>query len=544
MLLSTPTMAQTDSTAVSATQAETVVANKTEKKDKAKKEQVEKTYQKASAKAKKGKNVGDADAAKQALKAVIERFEASQADTVIREVVEQFSYDPSVAVSVAHDFAYRKNGGSAMDYAMKYVEKAIELNPNYSPAFLLMGQLYDSRTFFDEAKAMEWYGKAIVADPTNPAGYEGQAKYVRNTTVAALEELLQKAKQNIPTYPVNLRLANHLNLRYNSINKGELDNDGGETMNKLVKYMETAERDSMKVNDFSEFSSWFFGAGKLNGDYYVTGLNLAEEGISRFPDVEGSPALYRVAMFNAVARALFPRAVPFGEKLFAKPDTLVNANDYYYMARAYYGAHQYDKCIKACDDLIAQKDVTDDNRSYGVRTKANSYKELGDYEKADAVYGDYVNARRASGELNFADMWGYAGMYKEKALESAGQEMLDAYRKAFDLYGEAAPLDQEQSWKAYFTQIQLAEQFLDKEKEAGLGLKPAQSLYSYYASKASVDDSDKTYYIYASGYLGLYYFTVKKNRNAALPYFKKIYELDPTNKQANYVLGTIYKIKL
>lgn len=533
-LMAAPSAAQTDSTAVKTDTA--VVAKKEKKQKKEKKEKAPKAKKQKTSK-KNSKKGGDAEAAKAGLKAIINKHDTHMSDTVVSQVVEQFSNDPSVAVSAAHSYLWRKNGAD-VNQMQKYIDKALSYDPQYVPAYQLQAEYYKSALGNDTLKAIACYDKIIEFSPTNPVGYDGKANLQRDNNPEGAEATLNAAKQQIPTFPINVRLARLYDYRYNLYLLGRKRFDA-EDINKVVKHVELAERDSMSSEDYHSFSNWFFVAAdnSKNTDYNLNGFNLAKEGIERYPD---ATRLNQVAMFNAVARGLYKDAVPYGEKFIASGDSLVDGQAYYYMERAYYGSHDYNKCIQTCEELLSRPDAKDDQRATAIRHMASSYKELGEYEKADNVYADYINKRKADGALNFADLFAYASMFKDKAEESNGQEKMDAYRRAYDLMGEAAPLDASQAYWAYYQQMFISET-IDPDYKDLLIIKPGQSAYAILCAKSELDPTEQSVFEYTCNKLGYYYTFIKKDKNKGIAYWKKLHEINPENPNALKVLK-MYKI--
>lgn len=540
-LLALSASAQTDSVAVA--QAAAVAAVKSDKSDLSdlsdKSDKSKKSKKPAKSKKSRAKNAGDADAAKKALKAIIYKYDTHTADTVVKEVVAKFSSDPTVAASAARAYLYRPTGVD-VNYMQKYIDQALAYDPKCMEAYLLQADYYKSALGNDTAKAIACYDKVIEVAPTNPVGYDGKADLLRNDRPLEAEAAYDKAGQNIASFPVNLRKARMYNYRSTLITNGVIANDGGETTNKAVNFIKEVERDSMSAEDFVQFSRWYYASGQGDKNYYAAGLLLAQDGIKRYP---GNPGIYRVALYNAVPISVFKEAVEYGEKLFANPDTLINAADYYSLERAYFGYKRYEKCISTCRELLAREDATDDHRSNAVQNIARSYKEMGEYEEADKAFVEYIESRKASGSLSFIDMYSYANMYKEKAEESNGQEKVDAYEKAYQLYGEAAKLDLEQAYIAYNGQMIVAET-IDADQKRALLLAPGQAIYSILQGKENLDSQERGVLLYACQKVGWYLYSVKKNGSGARRYWDKAYELDPTNNFTQTVMKNVYHMKL
>lgn len=567
LLLASPDMAQQlDSTrqgkpiAVSASKADKKAKEKTVKeqeKSKKKKEKgtetkrksqpliVQKTLSKKPVVYGKHGRRDDPDAASKAFAALIKKYRGELALQANGELMDKFieencktyfKTDPSVYKSIAEAFWYDMADTAR---AMGYADKSLAINPQYTPAYIIKGEVY--AWCKDSVKAQEWYEKAVSANPTDPKGYEAIARLkMFQPDATAAEQAYARAKLAIPTYPANLKIARMYDLRANRIINGKLkDAVTGTSTTNAIQYFEKAERDSMEEYDYAAFAGWLYASGKLNKAYYAKGLEVAEEGLQRFPE---DPQINRMALYCSVMSQQFQNSLSYADKLMNSKDTTINHTDYRYVARAYLGKKNLTKGINAFEELLAREDATDEDRSYAIGQIATAYKDLGEYDKADAAYADYIKKRKEANTLTFYDLWTYAQMYMDKAEESNGDAVVQAYMKADEIYAEAAKLDLEQAYMALYQQISIrTKDIIDPGNKKGLAVEPAKQVVALLSTKGELTGNVKAVMIAACNFLGVYYLNVKEDKRQCLTYWRKLYSVDPTNENAIKVITKIFK---
>ena len=105
-------------------------------------------------------------------------FKAQKYSQAIEEYNKLLDFDPEnknfMSIILTNKALCQKKLGNNMD-ALKDVDKAIELNPNYSTAYVRRALIYEEFKMFDDAKAD--LSKAKELDPSNPKieGYINEA---------------------------------------------------------------------------------------------------------------------------------------------------------------------------------------------------------------------------------------------------------------------------------------------------------------------------------------------------------------------------------
>ena len=109
----------------------------------------------------------DPDAASKAINYVIRTIRpAKGAEPLAEELCKKFKNHPEVIVAIGE--AYYQTADSTT--GKKYFRRAINENPKYVPAYIAAGACAEDRyNAYDEA--MDWYDKAIKANPKDSAGY-------------------------------------------------------------------------------------------------------------------------------------------------------------------------------------------------------------------------------------------------------------------------------------------------------------------------------------------------------------------------------------
>lgn len=512
-----------------------------------KKEKSESTKVASTKNKEKRKQHGDADAASKAFSYVIKEYQNNLNDTIIAQrfdafiekTCKKFKGDPGIYKNVASAFWY--NNADTVR-AMKYANKAIALDVHYAPAYIVKGEVY--AWCKDSVKAKEWYERAITANPTDAKGYEALAKIdMYKPDATASEQAYQRAKSAIASYPANLKIARMYDLRANRISRGQLaDAVSGTSMTNVIHYYEKAERDSMEAYDYSAFAMWIFASGKLNKAYYTKALETAEEGLLHFPR---DPQLNRMALYAAVESRQFKKATAYADSLMTYKDSTINHQDYRYVARAIMGKGNQEKAITAFNTLIERHDATDDDRTFAIGQIATIYKDMGEYDKADKAYSDYIASRKEAGRLSFLDLWTYAQMYMDKAEESNGDAVVQAYMKADEIYADAAKLDLEQAGNALYKRFIIrTNETIDPGYKKGMAVEPAKELVALLQSKSQLTGNRKAFLTIAYNYLGVYYLNVKEDKRQSLMYWRKLHNLDPTNENAIKAITKVFKQSL
>lgn len=478
---------------------------------------------------------GDRQATIKAIGAIVKKHPRGFVEPFVSKVCEKYKKDAVVLTGAADAFWY--NGRDSAD-AFAYAQKAIAVDTGYVPAYTLVGDIW--AVCEDTTKALSWFGRAIKAAPGNPDGYVKMADMYASSDHLAATDVLNRAKKVIPAFPLNVKLARMYNLR---MEKGV--GDLTENMNNVTKYYSAAfadstEKDSMNASDYSEFARQSYGLGRLDKSNYLACLNIAEEGLTHFAN---DSSLLRLAYYAAVETNNGKKGIEYADRLKETDKVVFNNTDLRYYGRAYMVQHKLTPAIKTFEELLESPLATDDDRNYAIGKIGEAYKELGDYDRAEGIYADYVAQREKAGLLTVADLNGYAQLFVDKGNELNGPEKEVAMMKADSIYAIMG-----HKFLSYAPNIEyqrfLIRHTLDPEQTRGLALPVAKSYISLVSSKAEKTESERKSLGLMYRYIASYYFRVENNTKKSRPYWEKAYEYDPEDSYTRKVLTLVFKVKL
>lgn len=470
---------------------------------------------------------------------------------------------PRIYVGAANAF-WLKSGVSDTTYALKYIDRAIELDPHYAPAYMLKGDIY--KWADDTTLAVNYYKKAMEMAPNDFRTYHTYVLFVKagldkvtarafagdteaqeevRRRRARMENIYAMAKEANPTYPYNrncARLYADYGLTTNEYKKG-------------IQLYEEVQKDSLEARDYInqvQMVSAFLekADGKTKLQHYTRIMNICDSGLVRYPTdyyILANGAKYANIGYELVkkqqgealyeSKKLFSsRALEYSETLIASKDTLITDQNYLDYGKALINNNKLNQGIDVLKELLKSPTIQDDQVASAMGVISSTYKDMGEYDKAETAYQEYINTLESNGKLQYFHLQNYAKMYWEKAEECVGMEQVAAYKKAFDIYGQAAERFPDYADYGYYNQLQLSP-LIDPDQEAGVGLQPALQLYNSVSANAS-------WQLTATRYLVGYYYNVKKSKELARKYFMRWHELDPDNETVKRNIAVLYKVKL
>lgn len=491
-----------------------------------------------------------------------------EVEPIVQQICEsqqtKKSVCPRIYVGAANAF-WLKSGVSDTTYALKYIDKAIELDPHYGPAYMLKGDIY--KWADDTTEAVNYYKKAMEMAPHDFRTYRKYVNFIGSgwdkiatqvmksqdeeviTEVrkrrAEMEAVYKTAKDANPTFPYELecaRLYDKYGLTTNEWQKG-------------IQLYEEAQKDSLEAYDYISqirmVSAFVDNAdGKKKLDCYTHIMNICDSGLVRYPTdyyilTNGSDWANKAYDFvkkqqgDAVYeyKKLFAsRALEYSETLIASKDTAITDLDYLNYGKALINNNKLNQGIDVLKELLKSPTIQDDQVAFAMGVISNTYKDMGEYDKAETAYQEYINTLESNGKLQYFHLQNYAKMYQDKAEECVGMEQVAAYKKAFDIYGQAAERFPDYADYGYYNQVDLS-RFIDLDQKAGVGLQPALQLYNSVSANAAMQ-------LFATRYLVGYYYNVKNSKELARKYFMRWHELDPDNETVKRNIAVLYKVKL
>lgn len=493
----------------------------------------------------------DTKATVKAMETIIAKNDGHYVEPIIAEICAKKKNNPELCVGAADAFWY-KTGIRDSTNAFKYIKKAIAANKNYVPAYILTAEIWNDCQ--DTLKAIEWYNKAIQADTLYAKTYRALAKMrEKSGNYDEAYRIYKRAKAAIPTFPANLEIAR---MYYKT--------DTYSGYNKAIEHFKIAEVDSMEAYDYNNYATLYNLAAEQVQDRgakvanYLKMLEISEEGIQRFPKdfyVLETGLLAAVKIHDMLGqsdaekkREYAEKAENYGERTIAEGDTLVNDVIYKLYGFALKYRHKYDKAIKVFERVLNSDKAEEADKDIAMKQIADSYKELGEYDKAEELFKKNLEKKENNGTAGIKDYKNMVKFYEEQAEELNGKDKIDVLWKADAMYSRSAEKDLQNAGYAYYWQISLRheiDQYTNGEDNTrGLALEPARKLYALMLTKGTLEGSNKEFMVQACNYLASYYHFTKKSPKEAKRYWLKMYETDPTNNRAKQALTKLYKMKL
>lgn len=464
--------------------------------------------------------------------------------------------NPKLYTTVASAFWYKAGMDTASAY--KYCDMALNINPAFLDVYTLKAEIQTHLGNDDQAVAL--YRQGIDLNRTDKEAWRRFASYyIQKHDTAAVEQLLLEAKQAIPDYPANLELCRV----YRQI-------DEYSAWNKALLYYDVAETEEMDAVDYQQWCALYNSLAQANRDIgnksaeltsFISMFEKAEQGMARFPDHGG---LMRAALLSASRCAdMYPatdmdkkreyaqKGMEIGKKFLASGDTLVNDDTHYNYAICLmnYGKNE---------DALAEFGYLKDNGSENMQNVAiqyitNIYRDAGEWTKAADEYALYMKRLEDAGKAKRGNYTNYAQIYIGMAEELNGQDKLDAYLKAIDVYRQAAKKQINDAPYMYYRICTLFNTLSSKEEliaDLSTAQTDAKALHSLLSSKSNLTDDEKEYLQWACYIIGEYHFrTVEKQPyKVTKNYFLQMYKLNPDSSLGNYakrvLTSQVFKMKL
>lgn len=502
-----------------------------------------------------------------------------EVEPIVQQICEsqqtKKSVCPRIYVGAANAF-WLKSGVSDTTYALKYIDKAIELDPHYGPAYMLKGDIY--KWADDTTVAVNYYKKAIEMAPNDFRTYRKYASFVEagldkvterafagdteaqeevRKRRAKLENIYAMAKEANPTYPYNrncARLYDKYGLTTNDFQKG-------------IQLYDEAQKDSLEAGDYSSKIRMLYAfLEKANGnkkfEIYTLMMNTCDSGLVRFPTdyyilsngLRNITAAYDLVKrqkgegFVEYKNKFSTKALEYGERLMATKDTMINNDDIYRYGIALMNRYKQQQGIDVLQELMARPNIDDKTVSKAMNAICEAYRDLGEYEKGENAYEELIKTLDAKGSLQVAHYIDYASMLKSQAEESFGQQMIDTYLKACKVYERGAERFPEYAPYLYYYAWQICKNdALDPGKTLELAIRPAKKAYDLLKNKERYEGDEGIIMNDVCWCLVDYYFNKKKDYPAAKQYVLKYYQLVKGTESEESFAGILrrrYKMKI
>jgi tetratricopeptide (TPR) repeat protein len=377
--------------------------------------------------------------------------------------------------------------------ATNYLEKAIEIAPKNTDAYVALGEIYESQNSASEA--VKYYNKAVYIDPklTVPLVKIGNL-YMRSRNLEAARDNFDKAKAIDSTYAPLYR------------GLGEMYSLSGHDNFSIFNYKKFLALSGNNIPAKIQYLISLFRAKK-----YGEALTLVEE-IMNYD--KSRNYLNRIAAYSSYEKkpADYQKALKYIEALIqnSQPDKIIS-KDYAYYGRTLLKLKDSSVVDKAFDKLqLAYKmDTTDQDLIYDIAVNAYIYKK---YDLSAVM----MKKKIAYGKPVMNDYMLYGKAYYQSA----------KYEKADSIFSIVIKMDPNNmiawTWKAS-TYVQM-----DPNSTEG----KAKPIYETIIQKGLSDTIKYINDLYtAYSYMGSYYlYSPKPNFNISESYYHKIVKLDSKNK--------------
>lgn len=503
-----------------------------------------------------------------------------EVEPIVQQICEsqqtKKSVCPRIYVGAANAF-WLKSGVSDTTYALKYIDKAIELDPHYGPAYMLKGDIY--KWADDTTLAVNYYKKAMEMAPNDFRTYHKYAKFIGSgldkvtarafagdteaqeevrRRRAEMEAVYKTAKDANPTFPYELECAR----LYTSLSLTTKETEKG------IQFFEAADQDSLNANDYAQRCNMMYqfiidapnGNVKLNA--YNSIVNVLDSALMKFPTdyyILANGLNYLNGAYTLVKRQngevlaeyknkFSTKALEYGERLMATKDTLINNDDIYRYGIALMNRYKQQQGVDVLQGLMARPNIDDKTVSKAMNAICEAYRDLGEYEKAENAYEELIKTLDAKGSLQVAHYTDYASMLKLQAEESFGQQMIDTYMKACKVYERGAEKFPEYAPYLYYYAMQVCKNdVLDPDKTLELAIKPAKKAYDLLKNRDTYEGDEDQIMNSVCFCLVDYYYNKKKDYPAAKQYVLKYYQLVKGTESEESFAGILrrrYKMKI
>lgn len=435
----------------------------------------------------------DPDATIKAVEKIVEKHGENAEHFIAKEIYPKYSKDAKVLTGIARAYNHAPSGVDS-SYVFNYLRKALEVNPQYAPAYIVGGTELRQRK--DTITAFEWFDRAIAANPKDPEGYLAYAglmankkysKYDLDGAVRKLEELAN----------INPEANIYVEIGRLYVDATDIQAGLNYTQQAIDAYSK-ADVALMTPGQVEGYVRLLQGAGAAGAGIgaYNRSDSILSLALTKYP---ANADLNRLMLQNSVKLERYEQALTAADALFNKSDSLeIDFTDFINYGDAYLGLKRYDEAIamyKECIDYEIKRSDYKSDESYdnmkrredrqkgeAMKKIVAAYEKKGYPELAIEEYEKYMAYKKTTGKLSSSDINELAELYAKQADFLNGEEKLASYRKAFDTYEEMAKLAfsengmEDNALIAYAQRISIASQVLDKEQTEGLGISDAEEI--------------------------------------------------------------------
>lgn len=421
---------------------------------------------------------------------------AASAD-LLKKYKKTFKKDAKALVELGKVYMHNK----LYDQATELANLAMSRDKSYGDAYILLGDIAASQD--DGGTADMWYTQCMTIDPKNPEGYLKHSSVNRKVAPEESEKALQKLKEILPDYPIDATLAEQF------LQAGNLS--------KAYDYFVKVDQNKIEEYQLVDYIGTVNALNKKD-----EALALSTVGTQRFPK---DFWFHRAALRFALELRKAPESLSFAQSIVSN-DTLTRvANDYVQYGQALALNQKFNEAIEQYNKALSMD--AKNTKTYQYISEA--YTGLNQEDKALEYSQKYMENYENVVPSDFAKL---AGIYLQKV--KAGKDKEANFDKAIAVYESVAKKwPQLESWAYLQAGIQGTQNGFD-DKGAGY-LQKVVDLLSAKGNDITADE--KGTLISALQNLGYYYWGTKSDLESAKPYYEKLLQLSPEDKNAKAALG-------
>lgn len=423
------------------------------------------------------------------------------AEKLAKDFLKLYKKNPEAVLALGSSYLTVKNFTKADEMAEMVLTRFKKDNKAQAEAYILKG---DIEAVKEEAgnggDAASHYATAMSLDPQNPTGYMRYASVYRKISPELVEKTYNELRKNIPGFPIEAEAGhsffsgNKFDKAFENFAKCDIDKlDEG----KLVEYLVSA----VQINKYPE------------------ALKIANFGGKKFAE---NATFAQLGLWSAVETENFAEAENIAKRyLTLKGDK--NATDYTYYGKALMGQNKFTEAIEKFNKAME----VNPEATEPLARISETYTKMGDEDKALEYSEKHLAKNKNANIIDYANL---AQIFVNKAEKG---DAATNYSKALSIYDQMiAKFPEYASWTNG-----IAAGIADKAGKEDLGAQYNQKIVDELGNNSNLNDNQKGYLKQALRKLGYYYWGEKNNLDAAKPYYEKLIQLDPNDKNAKAALG-------
>ncbi len=310
------------------------------------------------------------------------------AKNLVKAYEKAYKKDPAALVALGYGFLSENH----LDKAKYYADLVLKKNKTCGDAYVLLGDIEQQKE--EGGQAAMWYKNAMSMDPKNPNGYIKYANIYRKDP-ATFDDTMNKLKKEVPSYPIEAEsghsyfIINDYKSAYNYYSKSNQNTN-----------------DEQQTYEYAQ-AAYFTG----NAD---KALEVAQKGISRFPNSNVEKALTRYALYSAVDLGKYTDAEKYAN-FMERSDMDLIYNDFQNIGKVYLAEEKYNEAIERFNKALEKKD--DAYLNYQLLSEA--YAGLGEEDQAISFAEKYLSL---ASSVKVSDFTKLADIYSQKAVEAQKAE--------------------------------------------------------------------------------------------------------------------------